>query len=90
MRGISMILIVGFFFGAWAATSFAETMRCGNDYININDSAFIVVDRPRKRSRPLKMSICTYCAFPLNDVRVCFIFHYIVIIFQSFPSDPAL
>ncbi|WP_419657398.1 conserved uncharacterized protein, DUF2845 [Desulfosarcina variabilis str. Montpellier] len=45
MKGMSMVLIIGFFFGAWTATSLAQTMRCGNDFIQINDSSFIVVKK---------------------------------------------
>jgi hypothetical protein len=45
MRRLSIVLIVGIVFGAWSATSLAETMRCGSDYIQIDDSEFIVEEK---------------------------------------------
>lgn len=43
MRVVSILLIIGIVTGLAVTTSPAETMRCGTDFIKINDSAFIVV-----------------------------------------------
>jgi hypothetical protein len=45
MKGMILVLIVGIVFGTWTATALAQTMRCGNDFIQINDSSFIVVKK---------------------------------------------
>ena len=45
MKKASILLIVGIVLAALPAEGVAETMRCGNDYIQISDSAFTVTEK---------------------------------------------
>ena len=45
MRGISNLMITGIVLLASATIAMPENMRCGNDYIQVNDSAFMVVEK---------------------------------------------
>lgn len=45
MKGLSVSILITIVVGALSATASAENMRCGNDYISINDSAFTVVKK---------------------------------------------
>lgn len=45
MRKASTLLLFGIVLVALVVECFAETMRCGSDYIQINDSAFTVSEK---------------------------------------------
>ena len=45
MRIATIVLIVGILISWGVETSVADTMRCGNDFVKINDSAFVVVKK---------------------------------------------
>jgi hypothetical protein len=45
MKIASILSIVGILLGVAAPTSLAQSMRCGNDFVKINDSAFVVVKK---------------------------------------------
>ena len=45
MRIATIVLIAGILISWGVETSVADTMRCGNDFVKINDSAFVVVKK---------------------------------------------
>ena len=42
---LSILSIVGILLGVSVSASLAQSMRCGNDFVKIDDSAFVVVQK---------------------------------------------
>ena len=45
MKIASILSVVGIVLGLSISASLAQSMRCGNDFVKINDSAFVVVKK---------------------------------------------
>ena len=45
MKIASILSVVGIVLGLSISASLAQSMRCGNDFVKINDSAFIVIQK---------------------------------------------